>query len=208
MSLTLTLHPKVPRRDAILAALSLEDDGSRTFEIGRVDTGATCVLVDDAEEGWHLLLPLLRAPSSARDLLPAVASAIPLGLADKPLSIDELLALWDMHHREACRELIAMCEAQGSPPPPHLPRAELDALHGWLVARKGKPVLGIDFQEGGPVVLAVPEGDELAAHVATLRDVDGVTRLFLPGDEEGLSLARARIVTPVEIVDVESLTPR
>lgn len=219
MSLVLTLHPPLgterARRNAVLSALSLEDDGSRTFEIGRADTGATCLVVDDATDGWHLLIPLVRSPTSARDLLPAIAAAIPTGLPDRPLSATELLALWDEKHREACRELIALCEAQGSPPPPHLPREQLERLHGWLVARKGKPIVGVDFQDGSPVVLAVPDGDELAGveGFGVLRDVDGVTRLFgtttidveAHEGNEGRSIARARIVTPVEIVDSEAL---
>ncbi len=227
MSLVLTLHPppgtESARRNAVLSALSLEDDGGRTFEIGRAETGATCLLVDDGADGWHLLIPLMRSPTSANDLLPPIAAAIAVGLPDRPLPTDELVALWQGKHVEACRELMALCQAQGSPPPPHLPRAQLERLHGWLVARAGKPILGVDFQQGGPVILAVPDSDALAgtAGFAVLRDVDGATRLFLhAGDDdddddnddndnddarEGRSLARARIVTPVEIVDTESL---
>lgn len=211
MSLVLTLHPpldpKRARRDAVLAALSLEDDGSRTFEIGRAATGATCVLVDDGPEGWHLLIPLMRSPTSAHDLLPPIAASIAVGLPDRALNAEELVALWQNKHVEACRELMALCEAQGSPPPPHLPRAQLDRLHGWLVARAGQPIVGVDFQEGGPVILAVPDGDALAGTegFGVLRDVDGVTQLFLP-EGGSVDLARARIVTPVEIVDTEALS--
>jgi hypothetical protein len=211
MSLVLTLHPPAgderARRNAILSALALDDDGGRTFEIGRADTGATCVLVDDGGDGWHLLIPLMRSPTSARDLLPPIAAAIALGLPDRPLPVDELIALWDDQHRAACRDLMAMCEAQGSPPPPHIPREQLERLHGWLVARRGTPILGVDFQDGGPVLLAVPDGDPLAGTpgFSVLRDVDGVTRLFVPEEPEPRGLERARIVTPVEIVDSEAL---
>lgn len=225
LSLVLTLFPSSPRRDAVLAALALEDDGAKTFEIGRPDTGATCVLVDDPE-GFHLIVPLIRSPTSARDLIPPVAAVISLGLT-APLPVDEVIALWDHRHADACRELMAMCAAQGSPPPPYLPRSELDNLHGWLVALHGRddvagPILAVDFQAGEPVTLAValPPAGTLPPVPGVFYDVEGETRLFVleAGDpreaaqlrpllraREGLSLARARIVSPVEIVDTESL---
>lgn len=224
MSLTLRLFPPIPapstavsaRRDAILRAFDLVDDGSTTFEIGRPATGATCVLVsaDGAagRDGFHLVIPLMRTPTSARDLIPACAAAVPMApldggdRGDAPWRDSELVALWDERHAAACRELMAMCEAQGSPPPPHLPLRHLEQLHALLLARNGKAILGVDFQDGGAVTLAVPAGDDAPLHVVPGRvvEVDGVAVLRVAGHEDR-SLARARLVTPVEIVDVESL---
>lgn len=227
LSLVLTLYPSPPRRDAVLAALALEDDGAKTFEIGRPATGATCVLVDEPT-GFQLIVPLIRTPTSAQDLIPPIAAVIPLGL-EGPLPLDEVISLWEARHRDACRELMAMCAAQGSPPPPYLPRAELEHLHGWLLALHGRddvagPILAVDFQAGDPVTLAValPPTGTLPPVPAVFHDVDGETRLFVleesdprdaaalrsllaAADRDSLSLARARIVSPVEIVDTESL---
>jgi hypothetical protein len=262
----------VSRRDAVLAALGLEDDGATTFEIGRPATGATCVLVDlspglrpppaesrvnsttakaaqafgwqsgrvavsrcapgEDRPTWRLIVPVIRTPTSAEDLIPPVAAAIPLGLQE-PLPVEALLALWHDRHVDACRRLMAMCASQGSPPPPFLPRADLLLLHRWLLALDEKmrlgddvaaPILGVDFKDGSPVslVVAVPKSGSLPPVPAVVHDVDGATRLFVlndddPRDDAALlrmrligrdhrSLAGARIVSPVEIVDAESLT--
>ena len=224
LTVVFTLFPSSPRRDAVLAALALDDDGAKTFEIGRPATGATCVLIDDTN-GWQLLVPLLRTPTSAQDLIPAVAVLVPLGLTS-PLPIAELIAVWEARHRAACQERMATCASLGAPPP-HLPRAELLNLHGWLLALSGRddvagPILAVDFQNGDPVTLAVvlPAAGSIPPVPAVLSIHDGEARLFVlqPGDprdaallrahlqeREGLPLGRARIVTPVEIVDSESL---
>lgn len=247
-------RPSPPPRAALLRALDLVDDGSWTFEIGRPETGATCALVEESEGGqavWRVHLPLLRSPTSAHDLLPALVGALgscgawlaevdEVGAVDEgdgrsPPSADELIAAWQRAHDDACRELQRACLEQGLPPPPHLPRAELERLHGWLVAIAplpdvARPILGLDPADGRPTRLAVglPDDDRGLLRVppvhAVLRNIAGETRVFpltalpAPGPDgfvhvdlarltldDGEPLGRTRVVSPVEIVDEEAL---
>lgn len=245
--------PHPPPRAELLKALGLDDDGSFSFEIGRPETGATCVLVEEPEAGqvvWRVHVPLVRSPTSAHDLLPPLVHALgtigawldqPRGRAQtqERRSAAELITAWTAAHEEACRELQRTCAEQGLPPPPHLPREELARLHGWLVAIAprddvAQPILGLDPADGRPTRLAVglPDQDRGVVRVppvhAVLKNVDGETRVFpmsalpAPGPDgfivvdlaalrlelrldDGQPLGPTRVVSPVEIVDDESL---
>ena len=203
--------PLTGARKDVLGALGLDDDGSLTFEIGRPETGATCALVDEA--GRLLVhLPLLRAPWSARDLVPTLVDA---GLQP------DALALWDRAHGDACRESARAYAAEGLPVPAHMARADLDRLHETLLALAARPeaagpILALDRKDGSasrafvvlrgpawvPPVDALLVHDRIFAHHA--RDFVEVD----PADlalEDGEPFADARVVTPVELLDAESL---
>ena len=222
------LHPLRPRA-AVLAALGLDDDGSATFELGRPATGATCLLVDNAGS-FTLHLPLLRTPTSARDLLPpAIAAAASLGARWVGPGDDDPLASWDAQHKVACAQA-----ARDGPLPPHLPREALDRLHAWLLAVAATrdaagPILvlhgddttrlAVGLPDGGVALLApvgcvlAHVGDETRVFPAARFgaasadgfihvDVDALDRGELHGGEP---LGGVRVATPVEIVDDESL---
>lgn len=264
MALVLTLYLPADRADPdpddLAAAFGVPSDGSDAFEIGRAETGSACMVARDpalpspaAPEGrrasaWRLVVPTLRAPWSARDLLPACAeAAASLGGTWGPSAqTDELdlLNAWDEAHAREVSALALTCEATGVPPPPWREGAVLDAVHGCLIAlAEREPDAGLfvpahihalDPADGERTLFAVrfpQEGER-----AFLPRVDGV--LFDPsGGEggverpllyprkalgsdlvldverartallelEGESIARYRFITPVEVIDEESL---
>ena len=218
-----------PERSRLLAALRIDDDGSPTFEIGRPDTGATALLVDDAVH-----LPLLRSPTSARDLLPTIVlSTSSLGSWHCiGRSTDEApLDAWDALHREACRAAVEV------EPLPHLPLEALVRLHGWLLAvartpGAAGPVLALhDGTTTEPCVTLPPRAALVPPVPAVLVERDGrlwrhafadVARLGTLRDDGFLELATdvrdrlgpgapiagdVRVIAPVEIVDDESIAP-
>jgi len=154
------------RRARVLSALSVDDDGSFVFEMGRPETGATCVLVDEGSE-LAVIVPLVRSPSSAVDLLPSLAAslaAIGGGLSGpgdhRVLTSDELVALWTQAHNAACREITEASRVGDAPPPPNLPRARLDELHRFLLVlgekrEAAQPILGLVERGSGITRLAV-----------------------------------------------------
>jgi hypothetical protein len=162
----LEIPPETPR-SALLGALGLEDDHGAVpahlpIELGRAATGSTAILVpDDVPGRFSLTVPLVRAPWSGPELLPSIAAAAASlgGRLDPP----DALAQWTAARAYALRELAALCESQGAPLPPFLPRAHLDALHQWLLAIDHAPpgpalshtVFCLDPRDGGPVRLAV-----------------------------------------------------
>lgn len=196
MSLVLrVIVPPATARRALLEAVGLEDDGGAAFELGRPETGATCLLLNDPDDPriWEVHLPLMRSPTSAADLLPALAAGLAGvggGLAiegERILDRGELLEVWGAAHVDACRALARICVEQGAPPPPHLPREALERLHGWLVAVAplgdvAQPILGLDPGDGsrarlavglpdGPGVIRLPPVDDV------LVNIDDVTRV-------------------------------
>lgn len=264
MALVLTLYLPAdqpdPDPDALAGAFGVPGDGSAAFEIGRAETGAACMVArdpalpaPDAPAGrraseWRLVVPTLRAPWSARDLLPACAHAAALvggtwGPGERTDELD-LLNAWDEAHAREVAALALTCEATGVPPPPFRDVATLDAVHRWLIAiAEQEPDAGLfvpahihalDPADGGPTLFAVRFPQE--AERAFVPLVDGV--LFDPtGGEAGLerpllyprallgedtmldvahararlaategeAIARFRFVTPVEVLDEESL---
>lgn len=264
MALVLTLYFPADRRDPgpdeIAAAFGVPADGSTAFEIGRAETGAACLIArdpalpaPDAPPGrratdWRLLVPTLRAPWSARDLLPACAHAAALlGGSFGPVEgSDELdlLNAWDEAHAREVSALALTCEATGAPPPPFRDVATLGAVHRWLLAiAEQEPDVGLfvpahihalDPSDGGPTLFAARF--PLDAERALVPLVDGILydptggeagierpllypRSLLPADvivdgdaaraalaaSEGAPISRFRFVTPVEVLDEESL---
>jgi hypothetical protein len=162
LALCVRERARAPDRTSLARAFDVDDDekkASPVFELGRPETGSTCVLAESFDVGstsdldaprppsgwittpWILEIPLLRAPWLARDLLPAgaaAAAAIDAVLVDGrgALLLDgpALIAAWDEAHAAGVQELRARCEETAAPPPPLLPRAELDAVHAWLIA--------------------------------------------------------------------------
>ncbi len=229
MSVVFSLFPRnsALRRERLLSSLGLDDDGSASQEIGRPETGATCLLVDDGGV-FRLHLPLLRTPTAARDLLPTLVRAADDagGVWVGPIPGDPI-AVWDALHEQACREL------DPAEIPPHLPRAALLDLHAWLLKialtpGAAGPLLAID-PPTRVVVGLPPAGPALLPPFDVLANVDvagaGETRVFpvsrfgAPREDGfvavedaarvdlsgGEPLGEVRIVTPVEIVDDESL---
>jgi hypothetical protein len=197
-------------RDALADAFEIAADeeisGSAIWEIGRIETGATCAIVDENGQ-FFVHVPLMRSPTLARDLLPTVhhnarkaGAAIVVPDDNTPLSVDDLLALWDREHHKAVHQLVQLCAAQGLPPPPHLPRADLDALHGWLLASYGTagvphPILALDPANGEPaiVVVRLPRPEE-------------ITRVKLPGVHAVLAdLENARDIEEPAVFPVTAL---
>jgi hypothetical protein len=164
----LRFHPDDPvvSRRELTAALGV-DDGEG--ELGRAETGATCALVDGAR-GVEIWLPVVRAPWSARDLLPTLVDAAQrLG---RRFHVDDPLAAWDEAHARTCGELGRACAAQDLPPPPYLPAAELARLHALLIESAApppgppvvRPIWVLDPADGTPARPAVrlPRVDEAA----------------------------------------------
>lgn len=264
MALVLTLYLgsdwEDPDPAVIAGAFGVPDDGADSFEVGRAETGAACLVVRDpalpAQEApagrrataWHLVVPTLRAPWSARDLLPSCAAAAASlggtwGPAEKTDELD-LLNAWDEAHAKEAHALATTCDATGAVLPPFRDVGTLDAVHRALVAiAEREPEVGVfvpahihalDPADGGPTLFAVrfPTG----ADHAFVPLVDGVLfdpaggdggverpalypRSLLGPEElvnaeearaildtaEGEAIGRFRFVTPVEVLDEESL---
>lgn len=202
VALVLTLYLPAdradPHPDAIAGAFGVPQDGADAFEIGRAETGAACMVARDpalpapeAPPGrratdWRLVVPTLRAPWSARDLLPACAHAAALlgGTWGPVEGSDELdlLNAWDEAHAREVSALAVTCEATGVPPPPFRDVATLGAVHRWLVAiAEQEPDAGLfvpahihalDPTDGGPTLFAVRFPQEAERALVPL--VDGV----------------------------------
>jgi hypothetical protein len=222
-------------RNRLLLALGLLDDGSATAELGRPETGATALLVDDGSASrvrLRLHVPLLRSPTSALDLLPtAMAAAASLDAAwIHPARPDlDALAAWMDLHREACRAAHSASVVGGMTEVlPHLPRADLDALHGWLLAiartdRALAPVVALVDDDGNafpslylesppaPGDLAAPLAFAIAdGRVWPITDLgntraDGFVEVERALASPGEPIGQRRVVSAVEIVDDESL---
>ncbi len=264
MALVLTLYLPAERADpdpaAVARAFGVPDDGSAGFEVGRAETGAACLVTrdpalpsNDAPEGrrstpWRLVVPTLRAPWSARDLLPACAAAA--GSLDGswgPLEgTDELdlLNAWDEAHAREVRALALTCEATGTTPPPFRDVGTLGEVHRWLIAiAEQEPerdlfvpahIHALDPADGGPTLFAArfpqegerafvplldgvlfdPTGGEGGVErpllyargvlpEGTVLDVDAARERLMAAEGEGIG--RYRLVTPVEVLDEESL---
>ena len=220
MTLTIALATSAgapePTRSSIADAFDMPDDVARppTFELGRPASGATFLIRRMTDEEpiahgdvdkqvqltrWRIEIPLLRSPTSARDLIPGIvhgaralgASLIPImqddvqgGVHDDVsgpraarrrlrAAIDarsddavlQLIDLWDAAHRAHTRHVTRLCDEEGSPRPPSMPRAQLERLHGWLLAladarddpRRPLPayIHGLDARDGSPARTAV-----------------------------------------------------
>lgn len=197
----------------IARAFDVGDDEALSFELGRPETGSTC-LVQKSEEPdlerpelglvrtpWRLFVPTVRAPFTARDLLPAAwAAARDLGgrfstlegplLGDAPA---DLIAAWDALHRENARALSEACLSAGAPLPPHREGRELERVHALLVELAAKPpegvarppfVLALDPRDGEPARFAVRLPLEAARCQLPLVDVVLADLDAQPGEPE------------------------
>lgn len=264
MALILTLYLPAaqpdPDPDSLAAAFGVPGDGSDAFEIGRAETGSACMIARDPAlpspaapadrraSPWRLVVPTLRAPWSARDLLPTCAHAAALvgGTWGPKEGTDELdlLNAWDEAHAREVSALALTCEATGVAPPPFREAAALDDVHRWLLAiaeREPEPGLfvpahihALDPADGGPTLFAVrfpqegeraflplvdgllfdPTGGEGGLErpllyprsligTGPIVDVQVARRALI--ESEGEAIARFRFVTPVEVIDEESL---
>jgi hypothetical protein len=270
----------VPETAAITAALGVPDDGRDVFEIGRAETGATC-LVQRVEEAarapeapatdpadwilsdWRIVLPTVRAPWSARDLIPTIDAAAPPGTRWRALAPGlrdggPPLEAWTKQHRDDLQTLRERCEAAGAPLPPHAPASILDAVHESLVEiarlhdddsaddddtplvapptvhalvpmEGGRARFAVRLMSHGPrafvptscELLFDPDAEPHAVESPRLFERELLADLLEParaGDvvdvvaalerltaQEGEALAPYRFVTPVEVVDEESL---
>jgi hypothetical protein len=247
---TLVLELNIPPDQGVIgaaeiaAAFGVPDDGSDSIELGRPETGSSCLIQRSGPgaspaDRWALIVPTIRAPWSARDLLPACAEAVAGFGGDwgGARTADELVARWDAAHARDVARLGDTCLQTGAPPPPYRERALVDRVHEGLVA------LASSALPAPPTIHALDPGDGQPTSFAVrlpveherfwLPHVDGVLwdrgrgiagveepRFFSLGlhgeleretvterlrDVEGEAIDRYRVVTPVEVVDAESL---